>query len=158
MMKSHSVQTQADFPLLVGSLSLAAMGISMAINYQWTLTQLFVSKAFDIAFPLASFLGLAYVALAAHGLMAYNANEPASFFQRKKDGLLVQSIFFAGHAFINLRCYSPLVGPAFSLITGEGKIFLWMAALNAVLAAWSFMTYSNMIPSRKTGATPTASQ
>jgi len=142
-MKAEHLNSNIELPLLVGSLSNACLGLAMIINSQWTLTQLFVSRIFDIAYPLASFLGVAYLTIACQGLLAFVAPEPNSF-QRKKDALLVQSMFFIAKAFVNFKCYYPLLGPSmagFNLVSGEGRLFLWMAIVDLLLSLWSFITY-----------------
>jgi len=141
-MKATNISS--DFSLLIGSLKNAIFGFVLLFNTSWTLSQLFASRIFDIAYPLASYMGGAYLALALFQFLSFQAKEVNSFF-RKRDALLTQSIFFAFHAFVDLRCYSPLVGSSLSLVVGEGKIFLYLAFLDIVLSIWSFTNYNALV-------------
>jgi len=91
-----------------------------------------------------------HLALALFLFNAYRAPD----IQRKKDALLINTIFFALSALMNIRCYSPLVGTFFHLIAGEGRIFLWKALFDAAVALWSFMAHSGIhyVAVRKTAA------
>jgi len=149
-----SWNSNPDFPLIAGSARFATLGIALLFNSSWTLTQLF-STIMDIAYPLASLLGVAYLGLAFHGFMTYNAKEINSYY-RKKDTLFIHSILFTVLALINIRCYTPLIGSAFSLFIGESKAFLYMAMLDSFLAVWSFLSYHSLNPPKV--KSPIASQ
>jgi len=135
-MQKYTTSTNPNFPLFASSVSLATIGLPLLLNAKWAISTMFISSITAIGYPLAAFLGLANIALAFYIFQAFNSND----LQRKRDALLVNTMLFFLSAVINLRCYSPFVVPMYSLIVGEGRVFLWKALFDACLAGWSYFS------------------